>query len=532
MAFITETSEWAEGIYQYEQDDVVEGGPDGIDNIQAKALAARTNYLKALLENLQNGKQTQDQTLTAIAALATAADKFIYFTGEDQAALGTVTAYGRSLLAGADAAAVRALLSAVSQAELNAAIAGLVNSSPATLDTLKELADALGDDPNFATTMTNSLAARVQITDLQKGTHVTATAGGTADAITAAYTPAITTDTAGRIPEVTLSFKATAANTAAGATFNSGTGAFGFVKGASTAIVAGDIPGAGAIVQVRGRRGASAAEDKWVLMNPAIGIAGQNTSRQIQQITASVSGNALTVTLKPTYLDFRSNDPTSGTVNTRTIEADISMTVSSGSTLGTSGGQKSRLAVLAIDIAGTIELAICNMAGGINLDETDLISTVAEGGSGAADSASVIYSTTARFNVPFRIVGFVDITEDTAGTWSSSPTLVQGGGGQALAAMQALGYGQTVQDVKASRALGTTYNNNTWRPIFISAYINLPGSGNGICYISVNGINVGACSNFTVNNCAGQLSAIVPPGASYRIYGSGSISIGAWTEMK
>ncbi len=288
MAFITETAEWAEGIYQYEQDDVVEGGPDGIDNIQAKALAARTNYLKALLENLQNGKQTQDQTLTAIAALATAADKFIYFTGEDQAALGTVTAFARSLLAGADAAAVRALLSAVSQAELNAAIAGLVNSSPATLDTLKELADALGDDPNFATTMTNALAARVQTADLQKGTHVTATAGGTADAITAAYTPAITTDTAGRIPEVTLSFKATAANTAAGATFNAGTGAFGFIKGASTAIVAGDIPGAGAIMQVRGRRGSSAAEDKWVLLNPAYGVE---------------AGSAVTVASDPTFAD-------------------------------------------------------------------------------------------------------------------------------------------------------------------------------------------------------------------------------------
>lgn len=277
MAFITETNEWVSGIYQYEQDDVVEGGPDGIDNIQAKALAARTNYLKALLENLQSDKQDQDPTLVAIAALATAADKFIYFTGADEAALGTVTAYGRSLLAGADAAAVRALLSAVSQAELNAAIAGLVNSSPATLDTLKELADALGDDPNFATTMTNALAARVQITDLQKGTHVTATAGGTADAITAAYTPAITTDTAGRIPEVTLSFKATAANTAAGTTFNAGTGAFGLVKGASTAIVAGDIPGAGAIVQVRGRRGASAAEDKWVLLNPAFSLESATT---------------------------------------------------------------------------------------------------------------------------------------------------------------------------------------------------------------------------------------------------------------
>ncbi|MCO7614676.1 phage tail protein [Pseudomonas chlororaphis] len=40
------------------------------------------------------------------------------------------------------------------------AIAGLVSSSPAALDTLKELADALGNDPNFAATMTNAIAKK------------------------------------------------------------------------------------------------------------------------------------------------------------------------------------------------------------------------------------------------------------------------------------------------------------------------------------------------------------------------------------
>lgn len=37
-------------------------------------------------------------------------------------------------------------------------IAELVNASPAALDTLNELAQALGNDPSFATTMTNALA--------------------------------------------------------------------------------------------------------------------------------------------------------------------------------------------------------------------------------------------------------------------------------------------------------------------------------------------------------------------------------------
>ena len=43
---------------------------------------------------------------------------------------------------------------------VKAAVAGLVGSSPEALDTLNELAAALGNDPNFATTITNALAGK------------------------------------------------------------------------------------------------------------------------------------------------------------------------------------------------------------------------------------------------------------------------------------------------------------------------------------------------------------------------------------
>ncbi|MFW4307901.1 phage tail protein, partial [Salmonella enterica subsp. enterica serovar Dublin] len=39
-------------------------------------------------------------------------------------------------------------------------IAAIVDSAPAALDTLNELAAALGNDPNFATTMINALAGK------------------------------------------------------------------------------------------------------------------------------------------------------------------------------------------------------------------------------------------------------------------------------------------------------------------------------------------------------------------------------------
>jgi hypothetical protein len=47
---------------------------------------------------------------------------------------------------------------------VNTAISNLINSAPAVLDTLKEIADALGNDANFAATITTALATKLNIT--------------------------------------------------------------------------------------------------------------------------------------------------------------------------------------------------------------------------------------------------------------------------------------------------------------------------------------------------------------------------------
>ena len=49
---------------------------------------------------------------------------------------------------------------------VDGAVANLVNSAPATLDTLRELAEALGNDASFATTVTNSLASKANTSSL------------------------------------------------------------------------------------------------------------------------------------------------------------------------------------------------------------------------------------------------------------------------------------------------------------------------------------------------------------------------------
>lgn len=58
-------------------------------------------------------------------------------------------------------------------------VAQIVDSAPSTLDTLNELAAALGDDPNFATTVTNALAGKQPLdTDLTNIAALTTTAYG------------------------------------------------------------------------------------------------------------------------------------------------------------------------------------------------------------------------------------------------------------------------------------------------------------------------------------------------------------------
>ncbi|MGE2476887.1 phage tail protein [Escherichia coli] len=66
-------------------------------NSTSETLAATPKAVKAAYD-LANGKQAADATLTALAALATAADKLPYFTGVDRAALTALTSVGRAIL--------------------------------------------------------------------------------------------------------------------------------------------------------------------------------------------------------------------------------------------------------------------------------------------------------------------------------------------------------------------------------------------------------------------------------------------------
>ncbi|KVM08563.1 hypothetical protein WL05_07075 [Burkholderia ubonensis] len=113
MTDLVESSTWTPGIRQFETSDPVEGGPDGIDNVPLRQLANRTRYLKDRQEAHEGAVDPYPQYAT--------------------------------------------------KADLAQKVAALVDQSPEALNTLRELANALGNDPSFATTMTNALAQKAPI---------------------------------------------------------------------------------------------------------------------------------------------------------------------------------------------------------------------------------------------------------------------------------------------------------------------------------------------------------------------------------
>jgi hypothetical protein len=113
-----------------------------------------------------NGASTSWAILDLNSAIVTASAAAAAYTDSELASIdlsaaivtasAAAAAYTDSELASID-------LSATIQTASAAAVTYLVDSAPGALDTLNELAAALGDDENFATTVTNSLATKLSI---------------------------------------------------------------------------------------------------------------------------------------------------------------------------------------------------------------------------------------------------------------------------------------------------------------------------------------------------------------------------------
>lgn len=169
----------------------------------------------------------------------------------------------------------------------------------------------------------------------------------------------------------------------------------------------------------------------------AAGIYSFNAFPPAYSISASVGSNALTINLlnqagntpttgAPALLNFRNTTLTTGVLSQLSVTGATSVTVPSTVTLGTTNSVAYRIYVGAINNAGTVELCVWNPTVStvslFGVSEASLVTTSAVA---TGNSAGVLYSTTARSSVPITIIGYIEISEVTAGTWNASPTVVQ-----------------------------------------------------------------------------------------------------------
>lgn len=157
-------------------------------------------------------------------------------------------------------------------------------------------------------------------------------------------------------------------------------------------------------------------------------------------IRASVASNALTITVAapdgslsaPGQLSFSFRHPTlnNGNVVQRFAIDTLTLTISSGSTMGVPSGTPCRIWLALFDDDGVLRLAarVCSTAVALfPLVEVGVASSIAEGGAGAADSAGVFYSDAAVSSKAFRVLGFLTWNSglSVAGTWDAAPDVIE-----------------------------------------------------------------------------------------------------------
>ena len=138
MGKITEQPQWEDDVYLIEKQDKVLGGELGVINIQAKQLANRTKYLKYQVDGINRER-------TGYAPKASPE-----FTGVPTAPTANPNTNNTQI---------------ATTEFVKTAIAALVGSAPAALDTLEELARALAGDANLKATLLAEIGKKANATD-------------------------------------------------------------------------------------------------------------------------------------------------------------------------------------------------------------------------------------------------------------------------------------------------------------------------------------------------------------------------------
>jgi len=199
-------------------------------------------------------------------------------------------------------------------------------------------------------------------------------------------------------------------------------------------------------------------------------------------IATSVGSSAMTVALKQkdgstdpaggtgaVGIGLRDSTLSTGGFNIRSVVAALSLVIPSGATLGTTDGDARKIYVYGIDNVGTVELAVSR----IQFPENELVSTTILNSS--SDDPGTIFSTTARSNIPIKLLGHFVSTQATAGTWNTNATEIYVGDNQdkekiiaiyqtnagqliTVGTTEVVDYEDIVQDTHGTVTVGATWN--------------------------------------------------------------------------
>lgn len=519
MANLVETASYDAGVYQIETVDPVVGGPGGIANLQAQALADRTAYLYLHVSNLENGI-TIPGTIAPINSPA--------LTGTPT---GPTAAAGSNNTQLANTAFVQQALSGV----LTLSVAGSANvtlTSTQAGNGILIFTGALTGNINVIVPATPTRSWVVVNGTTGAYTLTLKTAAGTGVAVTQGLTSQTFTDGV-NVYSARTDFQSVAL-TGAPTAPTAGAGSSS-TQIASTAFVGAAITALGPLQAALGYTPVRQGDGATLLSNP-VSIGWTAGSQLGVRVDATVYGSTWPISI-------------SGNAATATSAVSATNAAQLGGVAAASYATQSWVTsqgyITALAVGTTYApLASPNFTG-----------TPALGGAALATQAWVTaygYLPAATATATYAPKGGAG----TSGTWPISITGNCGGSstsctgnaatatsattatnaanatnasyassaGSAVTVTTGLGINQTWQTVTTSRASGVTYYNTTGRPIMVSLLLY----GDSVANFYVNGLLVGnARSSGSYLNGNGN-TFIVPVGASYMA----TMAAFAWTELR
>jgi hypothetical protein len=157
-----------------------------------------------------------------------------------------------------------------------------------------------------------------------------------------------------------------------------------------------------------------------------LGIAVSESSHALTVSLTAANGSAPTST-NPVLVPFRSTTLTTGTPTIDTLSSPLSLTVASGSTMGCVSTVACRIWIYAIDNGGSVAvgLMVCSTSTQIFSCGDELLYNTPSGTSGGSSAGTLYGSAGLLSGAAVRIIGYLEATETTAGSWDTMPSKLQ-----------------------------------------------------------------------------------------------------------